>query len=347
MSSDSSKISIWVFGGSDQARVLSFSRRKFAAYTVLFFLAGLSSLWLSYLWGVDSALRVVQEQAQIFAESGAAPESANTVLGQKVKEKELYFSSLSGYLAKKHVRLKHIERELRARVAELETVVNSALNFKEPLLPTTSREKKNSVRQEVKNKEDLGIGGSDKSPHQLKTATLALPMSETEYLALSSSADNGLLGDIDSSVFYLAHLPMGPPVIGRVSSPFGRRRSPFRRRRRMQMHSGLDIAVDRRSQVRATANGLVVEASYKGPYGKMILIQHTNSIQTVYGHLSSISVKKGQRVCRGQRIGLVGSTGRSTGPHVHYEVRIDGEARDPKPFVELPSLLDIEQKKTL
>ena len=102
---------------------------------------------------------------------------------------------------------------------------------------------------------------------------------------------------------------------------------------RPAMHTGLDFRGEIGDPVRATATGKVTIAGWSGGYGKMVEIDHGNGFATRYGHLSEILVKVGQTVQIGQTIGLVGSTGRSTGPHLHYETRIDGEAVDPQKFL--------------
>lgn len=114
---------------------------------------------------------------------------------------------------------------------------------------------------------------------------------------------------------------MRPLEGGWISSPFGFRQSPFSDKQ--EFHSGVDIAAHKGTPVMATANGTVTFAGYKGSYGKAISINHGFGIMTRYGHLSSFHVKKGQQVLRGDVIGEVGTTGRSTGPHLHYEVRLN------------------------
>jgi murein DD-endopeptidase MepM/ murein hydrolase activator NlpD len=99
------------------------------------------------------------------------------------------------------------------------------------------------------------------------------------------------------------------------------------------MHTGLDLQGDSGDAVRATADGSVKASGWSGGYGKAVDIDHGNGISTRYGHLSSIDVRAGQFVKAGQVIGKVGSTGRSTGPHLHYETRIGGEAVDPQKFL--------------
>ena len=99
------------------------------------------------------------------------------------------------------------------------------------------------------------------------------------------------------------------------------------------MHTGLDMRGDTGDPVRATANGTVTTAGVNGGYGKMVESRSRQRTCNRYGHLSAIDVKVGQRVRIGQIIGKIGSTGRSTGPHLHYETRVDGEAVDPQKFL--------------
>jgi murein DD-endopeptidase MepM/ murein hydrolase activator NlpD len=131
----------------------------------------------------------------------------------------------------------------------------------------------------------------------------------------------------------LALVPYRKPVVGEVefTSGFGIRSDPFLGR--PAMHTGLDFRAQTGDPVRATANGKVTSAGWAGGYGRMVEINHGNGLSTRYGHLSEIGVKVGDTIKIGQVIGAVGSTGRSTGPHLHYETRIDGEAVDPQKFL--------------
>jgi len=131
----------------------------------------------------------------------------------------------------------------------------------------------------------------------------------------------------------LALVPYRKPVVGEVefTSGFGIRTDPFLGR--PAMHTGLDFRASAGDPVRATANGKVASAGWAGGYGRMVEIDHGNGLSTRYGHLSEINVKVGDPIKIGQVIGEVGSTGRSTGPHLHYETRIDGEAVDPQKFL--------------
>jgi murein DD-endopeptidase MepM/ murein hydrolase activator NlpD len=100
------------------------------------------------------------------------------------------------------------------------------------------------------------------------------------------------------------------------------------------MHAGIDLAAPIGTPIYATADGIVSDAGWNsGGYGNLIKVDHGSGIETRYGHLSRILVSPGQRVTRGQQIGRMGSTGRSTGSHLHYEVRISGNAVNPIPFM--------------
>jgi murein DD-endopeptidase MepM/ murein hydrolase activator NlpD len=131
----------------------------------------------------------------------------------------------------------------------------------------------------------------------------------------------------------LALVPYRKPVIGEIefSSGFGVRNDPFLGR--PAMHTGLDFRAASGDPIRATASGKVVSSGWAGGYGRMVEIDHGNGLSTRYGHMSEIHVKIGDQIKIGQVIGAVGSTGRSTGPHLHYETRIEGEAVDPQKFL--------------
>ncbi|HXI91195.1 MAG TPA: M23 family metallopeptidase [Blastocatellia bacterium] len=131
-----------------------------------------------------------------------------------------------------------------------------------------------------------------------------------------------------SVILRLASIPRGLPVNGYVTDGFGMRRNPFNGEGR-EVHEGLDIAVDFGTPVTATADGLVIYAAPHAGYGNLVIVYHSNGITTRYGHLSRISIEAGQRVKRSDQIGNAGSTGRSTGPHVHYEIRENDQPVDP------------------
>jgi len=129
----------------------------------------------------------------------------------------------------------------------------------------------------------------------------------------------------------LASVPSVWPVRGFVTSDFGQRLDPYTADR--VMHAGLDIANDFGKEVVSPADGTVVFAGLEGGYGNVLVIDHGYGVKTRYGHLSKISVKPGEHIRRGQSVAAIGNTGRSTGPHLHYEVRVNGVAQNPRKFI--------------
>ena len=130
----------------------------------------------------------------------------------------------------------------------------------------------------------------------------------------------------------IARMPFAAPLVQyAISSPFGIRHDPFNGER--SFHPGIDLEAEIGETVFSTAPGIVDFAGFDGAYGRMIEIEHGNGIRTRYAHLSRLLVRVGDRVDEHQRIGSVGSSGRSTGPHLHYEVRIDGQPLNPAKFL--------------
>ncbi|HUE79148.1 MAG TPA: M23 family metallopeptidase [Sphingomicrobium sp.] len=140
-------------------------------------------------------------------------------------------------------------------------------------------------------------------------------------------------------------VPSDKPVkTGAFTSGYGVRSDPFARR--AAMHAGIDLAGTVGTAIYATADGVITDAGYNsGGYGNLIKIDHGRGIETRYAHLSKMTVSTGQRVKRGDLIGRMGSTGRSTGSHLHYEVRIDGRAVNPVPFMKSTDYLVAMQRK--
>jgi len=120
--------------------------------------------------------------------------------------------------------------------------------------------------------------------------------------------------------------------LGKINNEFGFRRNPFGGRA-YEFHPGMDIDGERGEEVQASANGTVISAGYKGGYGNLVEIDHGNGLTSRYGHLSKIEAEVGETVTRGKSIGQIGSTGRSTGPHLHFEVRLNDRPINPRFFL--------------
>ncbi len=151
----------------------------------------------------------------------------------------------------------------------------------------------------------------------LDKADYQLGQLEERLCALNAEPGSGV--DMGEDVLW--------PVKGRITSGFGTRRDPFDGSKRF--HEGVDIAAPFDTDVVVIADGIVIEARRHGGYGNMILVQHAGNRKTLYGHLRRLKVDVGERVTRGQVVGTVGSTGRATGPHVHFEVLENDRAVDP------------------
>ncbi|MEO6682888.1 MAG: M23 family metallopeptidase [Ginsengibacter sp.] len=156
--------------------------------------------------------------------------------------------------------------------------------------------------------------------------------------------DNESLSTVEITTFYeeylrkinkkLAHIPLGMPFAGNITSSFGLRDNPFGGYS-VETHRGMDIKGPMGAPVKSMAKGKVTFAGTKGGYGNCIIVEHGNGFQTLYGHLSKIKVRNGQKIEIGQHIGNIGSTGRSTGPHLHYEVHQNGKRINPVSFLTL------------
>lgn len=178
-----------------------------------------------------------------------------------------------------------------------------------------------------------GIGGGG-SPlgEEAEPAAVA---GRVERLALSVSEEGRKLRALERLMGrlgkVLATLPSRWPVRGAVNSEFGRRVSPWSAA--PEHHSGIDIAADAGTPVRAPAAGTVAFAGAMVDYGITVVIDHGHEIKTLFGHLQKVQVAAGERVHRGQQIALAGNTGRSSGPHLHYEITVRGQAVDPRGYL--------------
>ncbi len=165
-------------------------------------------------------------------------------------------------------------------------------------------------------------------PEDLKANHSPLGVSDPEFRALADSWGriNGTMTKVEVAV-----PSINPVEIMKFSSGYGNRNAPTRGASRN--HKGIDIPGPVGTPIYATADGTIGRAQWVGGYGKYVEINHGNAVQTRYGHLSAMNVSPGQRIRKGDILGYMGSTGRSTGSHLHYEVRIAGEAINPIAFL--------------
>lgn len=159
-------------------------------------------------------------------------------------------------------------------------------------------------------------------------------------LSAEEARAGAILNGFDRMALYrlaAARMPFAVPVKGgfRFTSPYGYRKDP--KGRGTRMHAGTDFAAPRGTPIHSTGDGVVLKAGWQGGYGKTVTIRHSYGITTLYAHLSEIRVKEGQTISRGDRIGDMGNTGRSTGNHLHYEVRVDGKPVNPMIYIKAAS----------
>ncbi len=158
------------------------------------------------------------------------------------------------------------------------------------------------------------------------------------FIPQSETLHEDLLERADSYLKKIQYIPLGRPVQGRITSPFGKRKDPINRKN--SFHSGIDFHGKRGEKIYATADGVVKKTVKHRSYGKYLLVNHGNGYTTSFAHLQTFLVKKGDRVKRGQPIALVGNTGRSTGPHLHYEINLDQKPINPHNFIKFANLLE-------
>ncbi len=183
---------------------------------------------------------------------------------------------------------------------------------------------------------EVGVGGTEVFPGseikipELSPTLWSLSRIEREIDLQQASFDE-IHAKLTSNVEVIEHTPTLRPLDGGyISSGFGYRRDPFTKQ--VAPHEGVDISQERGTPVKVTASGQVIYTGHYYSYGKFIVVDHGFGYQTAYGHLHSIDVRNGQYVSKGQMIGTVGSTGRATGCHLHYEVRLNGQAVDPTDY---------------
>ncbi len=215
------------------------------------------------------------------------------------------------------------ENELHRRKLDiLKNRVEAIENASRRLAEMSGVDASPSQRQEISTGE-RGRGGPSYAAGELRS----LDDVENQTLNLEEQ-----LRQVESALQERARVPSIWPVEGYLTDGFGVRRTPFDNAI-AEFHAGQDVAAGWGTDVAATGNGTVTFAGVQTGYGQLIVIDHGNNLNTRYGHLSSIDVAVGQAVKRGEVVGRVGSTGRSTGPHLHYEVRVGDAPVNPRSYL--------------
>ena len=303
MSRESNKIRVMIFS-EDGSRwrqwlVPKWVFKAVAVGTVLFMLAfGGVCGGLYYVWNQNTQVPVLREQL------------AHYQMEFRKMAKRL------GEVENQMVRLQAFDQKLRI-IANLEPSSQRGFGLRGAGGPEPfALQGKGSLLSST----DVLLGSMDEDLNKLRVEAME---QEESFVVLESFLK-------DQQVL-LAHTPAIAPTKGWVTSGFGYRRDPFTGRR--TFHEGLDIAARRGTPIVATADGVVTLAGWKEGFGKTVMINHGFGYVTRYAHCSKIIVKPGQKVKRGEVIAYVGNTGRSTAPHLHYEVRVKGKPVNPYPYI--------------
>jgi murein DD-endopeptidase MepM/ murein hydrolase activator NlpD len=262
----------------------------------------------------------------------AAATAGVTLLGIWVYQR----ASLQARQAELNRQAENVIEQIEALERDLEELRRRSGSSKEAE-NMSSRELLNGSKDNYR----LGQGG------ELMADIPALEADTREKLAnaqhLSSYLKHQLSQDVrpalEATLAYEAAIPHRKPIAdsSEMTSTFGKRPNPFGFGAR-EFHNGLDFVDDYGAPVFATAPGTVMEAGYNGGYGNQIVIEHKHGYQTLYAHLSEIEVEVGDRIESGDTIGALGNSGRSTGPHLHYEVRLDDQPINPQNFLKPASI---------
>lgn len=256
-------------------------------------------------------------------------------------------------------------KEIEGKLATLETGLERVDSFSKKLrlITNTGSTQDRILELQVPTRQDEPPAPTSASPEVLRWPSNIGPIdasfNKQDYIATNDVAGQAIKSEYSSIAVRLERVSYGTevaeqqvlqlwkdlsdkneillttpsirPTAGWVSSNFGSRVSPFSGD--LSQHKGLDIAADMGTPIRAPAAGIVTAASMDAGYGKVITVDHGHGIVTRYGHCSQMYVKAGQKVRRGDVIGAVGNTGRSTGPHLHYEVRLQGVPVNPERYI--------------
>ncbi len=229
------------------------------------------------------------------------------------------------------------EQEVKGKLEKLATILNSSTS-----LALKERGEGNKFAKSNAPQVEAGIGGLEVDCGTRCESVVGDDSSKGAVLQNSMLDDVALKGDLvdllNRYIELFASVPLNIPNEGRVSSGFGLRKSPFHKGS-IRMHEGLDFGSPSGSDVLVTAAGTVERVQRNSTYGLFVDVRHNSRVLTRYAHLSKAHVIEGQKISANQRLGLVGSTGRSTGPHLHYEVLVDGKPRNPVRFLELAKQL--------
>jgi len=257
-----------------------------------------------------------------------------------LRQTKLQLANYQGLMVENRQQQEHIlflAKQTTAMQGQLQDIKALDASIREMMKLDTGRVTASSSSRSNMITADARVTSSQLTNRSLSlAATLLRTEQNIEYIKEAIPATENSLKGLEQQVEHQQAkeeaTPSLWPIEGNVTSGFGMRRSPFGGGR--EFHTGVDVAAPRGTTVHVAAAGIVRMASFNGGYGNVVFVDHGFGFSTVYAHLSRISVRVGQEVEKGQLVGLVGSTGRSTAPHLHYEVRVGGTPVNPMRFLE-------------
>lgn len=296
---------MWVSGPTGHVKTISITARKVLVGSVALGLSLVATGFLLYLIGFKIAIEV-------------RPELARSLGGVTTEAEQARMESVY------RERLSKLQGMLDATAHDIRQLQQLKNRFMEIATPTSLREK-NSAKEDGKGgpliPENRAVVSRESLVHAIDEAT--------EEFRQFNSVVNSMRKDWSTQLAWLETLPTGLPIRGdfHVSSGFGMRNDPFTGT--LARHEGLDFTAATGTSIIAAADGVVTRSGWEDTYGHIIEITHAEGFMTRYAHISKRHVVEGTPVKRGQRIAEVGSTGRSTGPHLHYEVFRHGRVLNP------------------
>lgn len=243
-------------------------------------------------------------------------------------------ASLGTVSAEKDSSVKY-KQTIEKRINELQKVLESAILMS----GGNKKDSRSIVRAEEERKDKKkGVGGlevecSEGAPCDVSETEITTEEELSTRARFEAEKAEQLISQMENLINLTKRLPLGVPIRGEITSGFGVRNSPFTGKK--AAHKGIDFDLNTGDLVRCTGDGIVSAVSRNSTYGLHVDVRHNSNVVTRYAHLATVKVKAGQPIKRGQYVGAGGSTGRSTGSHLHYEIRINGNPKNPQAFLRL------------
>jgi murein DD-endopeptidase MepM/ murein hydrolase activator NlpD len=278
-------------------------------------------LWLPKVLAIGLVLLLIGTSSSLYLVS-----SVNDKYSKSKKE----ISSLSIVNTSQKEEIEKLQNDAIQIQQQLEENIKALDQIKEIVGIKKSSESKEENKPTQPVTTDTSKDTSNNSMQQIDQIKTSYKELSTQLLSQRQLIDSSM-ATVKKQVAYLNAKPSIKPVNTRITDTYGYRRNPFTNRG-SEFHKGIDFAGETGTSIKATGDGVVIFAGWQSGYGKVVIISHGYGITTLYAHNSKLLVEKGDKVKKSQIISKMGSTGRSTGPHLHYEVRVNGKVANPSNY---------------